>query len=440
MLALGPDGKVVSERDFTSLDADGHSPPGTAAWRSRRAADGLVRVLELPDPKARAKSGWTLGTGDGPFGPYRPDRFLFQDAHASGCDVTLALAPTASSPSPRTTACSSSTAGENPLDHLRARGRRLRCRSPTAPGSSRSTADGRSRSPSGATSRRERGPDGFWDVPDGTTSSAPCRRRRDLRRLRRRHAPPATRGRSCGTATTGTWPSRLRPLQSDPKQDRYFSRKDRTATAGSTPATRRRRDAPPAASRSAAGSRPGLSSSGPTATWSPAVTDADRWGDLAFYGASTQTGRPATGSEGREPCQARGRLRLPLHLPARPDRRALAGRPRAGAGSSANVLLLASPGGTGLFEHGGTDLSGFDRGRAPLGSTPCRDQGIGTRGRSARSRSRASARRPRSSPSTATASGWGASASRPRSATTASPSTTPRPSAPTEGRTAGPTP
>ena len=93
ILALGPDGKVVSERDFSSL-----SPRTIAAGHGRLAiatgAEGMVRVLTLADPKAKAKSGWTLGRGDGPFGPYLPDRFLFQDAPgAPRPHVALALGP-----------------------------------------------------------------------------------------------------------------------------------------------------------------------------------------------------------------------------------------------------------------------------------------------------------------------------------------------------------
>ena len=93
ILALGPDGSVVAERDFSGL-----APKALAAGHGRLAVatgtEGLVRVLELPDPKARAKSGWTVGRGDGPFGPYLPDRFQFQQAPGvSGQRVALALGP-----------------------------------------------------------------------------------------------------------------------------------------------------------------------------------------------------------------------------------------------------------------------------------------------------------------------------------------------------------
>jgi parallel beta-helix repeat protein len=93
VLALGPDGRVIAERDFSGL-----APRALAAGQGRLAiatgAEGLVRVLELPDPKAKAKSGWTVGRGDGPFGPYLPDRFLFQQAAGVPYShVALALGP-----------------------------------------------------------------------------------------------------------------------------------------------------------------------------------------------------------------------------------------------------------------------------------------------------------------------------------------------------------
>ena len=68
-----------SRRRFSAL-----GPKALAAGHGRLAiatgADGLVRVLEVPDPKAKAKGGWSVGRGDGPFGPYLPDRFTFQRA------------------------------------------------------------------------------------------------------------------------------------------------------------------------------------------------------------------------------------------------------------------------------------------------------------------------------------------------------------------------
>jgi nitrous oxidase accessory protein NosD len=93
VIAMGPDGSVIAERDFSAL-----APRALAAGHGRLAvatgAEGVVRVLELPDPKAKAKSGWTVGRGDGPFGPYLPDRFLFQQA-AGGpkSHVGLAIGP-----------------------------------------------------------------------------------------------------------------------------------------------------------------------------------------------------------------------------------------------------------------------------------------------------------------------------------------------------------
>ncbi len=79
VVALGPDGSVIAERDFSAL-----APRALAAGHGRlaiaTAAEGVVRVLEVPDPRAKAKSGWSVGRGDGPYGPFLPDRFLFQEA------------------------------------------------------------------------------------------------------------------------------------------------------------------------------------------------------------------------------------------------------------------------------------------------------------------------------------------------------------------------
>ena len=67
---------------------------GRLAVASR--ATGKVHFFDARDPKRRSKPQGTLGTGDGPFGPYRPDRFLFparRNANEPGCDVNLALGP-----------------------------------------------------------------------------------------------------------------------------------------------------------------------------------------------------------------------------------------------------------------------------------------------------------------------------------------------------------
>src|SRR5207249_3308048 len=73
------------------------APAALAARDGRLAvasrATGKVHFFDARDPKALVPLG-VLGTGDGPFGPYQPDRFLFQQAAgAPGCDVRLALGP-----------------------------------------------------------------------------------------------------------------------------------------------------------------------------------------------------------------------------------------------------------------------------------------------------------------------------------------------------------
>lgn len=93
VLALSPDGKVIAERDFSGL-----VPAALAAGHGRlavaTAAEGLVRILEVPDPKAKAVGGRSIGRGDGPFGEFLPDRFTFQQAPgAPGVLAALALGP-----------------------------------------------------------------------------------------------------------------------------------------------------------------------------------------------------------------------------------------------------------------------------------------------------------------------------------------------------------
>jgi hypothetical protein len=93
VLAIAPDGRIVSDRDFSAFE-----PSALAARDGRLAvatlADGRVHVAEIPDPTAKAKSDRAIGRGDGPFGPYLPDRFLFQRAPGSpGGNVNLALGP-----------------------------------------------------------------------------------------------------------------------------------------------------------------------------------------------------------------------------------------------------------------------------------------------------------------------------------------------------------
>jgi hypothetical protein len=93
VLAIAPDGRVVSNRDFS-----GFEPAALAAGEGRLAvatrADGRVHIADVPDPTAKVKSERTLGRGDGPFGPYLADRFLFQRAQGSPAGpVRLALGP-----------------------------------------------------------------------------------------------------------------------------------------------------------------------------------------------------------------------------------------------------------------------------------------------------------------------------------------------------------
>jgi hypothetical protein len=82
VLALSPDGKILQDRDFSR-----YGPAALSANNGRLAiatrVDGKVHILELSDPKTRATAERSVGRGDGPFGPYLPDRFLFQRAEGT---------------------------------------------------------------------------------------------------------------------------------------------------------------------------------------------------------------------------------------------------------------------------------------------------------------------------------------------------------------------
>ena len=55
---------------------------------------GKIHFFDCSDPKNLKVDARTLGTGDGPFGPFVTDRFLFQNAPSRrGSHVDLALGP-----------------------------------------------------------------------------------------------------------------------------------------------------------------------------------------------------------------------------------------------------------------------------------------------------------------------------------------------------------
>ena len=101
------------------LGAGFHEPRRRAALA---AGDGRLAIAHgrrgtgprprcCPTRRPRPTSGWTIGRGDGPYGPYLPDRFLFQQApgHPRPPRRAGARAPGASWPSSTRTGCSSST-------------------------------------------------------------------------------------------------------------------------------------------------------------------------------------------------------------------------------------------------------------------------------------------------------------------------------------------
>jgi hypothetical protein len=91
VVALDPEGKLLA--DITPVEAPAAlaARDGRLAVASRRT--GKVHLFDARDPRALVPQA-TIGTGDGPFGPYQSDRFLFQQAPgAAECDVSLALGP-----------------------------------------------------------------------------------------------------------------------------------------------------------------------------------------------------------------------------------------------------------------------------------------------------------------------------------------------------------
>ena len=84
LVALDPDGKVVADVAPVAAPAALAARDGRLAVASR--ATGKVHLFDARDPKALKPQG-TLGTGDGPFGPYQPDRFLFQRRPAAASRV-----------------------------------------------------------------------------------------------------------------------------------------------------------------------------------------------------------------------------------------------------------------------------------------------------------------------------------------------------------------
>jgi hypothetical protein len=91
VLAISPEGKILQDRDFSQ-----YAPAALSASNGRLAiatrVDGKVHILDLPDPKTRATAERSVGRGDGPAGPFLPDRFLFQRAPGqSDGGVSVAL-------------------------------------------------------------------------------------------------------------------------------------------------------------------------------------------------------------------------------------------------------------------------------------------------------------------------------------------------------------
>ncbi len=91
MLALDAEGRVEAEASPVPAPVALAVRDGRLAVASRKT--GMVHLFDARDPN-HLKPLRTFGTGDGPFGPFRPDRFLFQSAPGvPGSTVYLALGP-----------------------------------------------------------------------------------------------------------------------------------------------------------------------------------------------------------------------------------------------------------------------------------------------------------------------------------------------------------
>jgi Right handed beta helix region len=91
VVALDASGEIVADSMPVEAPAALAARAGRLAIASR--ATGKVHLFDAHDPE-RLTPLMTVGTGDGPFGPYRPDRFHFQAGPGDpGSHVNLALGP-----------------------------------------------------------------------------------------------------------------------------------------------------------------------------------------------------------------------------------------------------------------------------------------------------------------------------------------------------------
>ena len=89
--AIDPAGTIVADLAPVEAPAALAARGGRLAIASRKS--GKVHIYEARDPKRLVPIA-TVGTGDGPYGPYQPDRFHFQSAPGEpGSYVNLALGP-----------------------------------------------------------------------------------------------------------------------------------------------------------------------------------------------------------------------------------------------------------------------------------------------------------------------------------------------------------
>jgi hypothetical protein len=91
VVALDPSGTIMAEATPVEAPAALAAGGGRLAIASRKT--GKVHLFDARNPKALVPVR-TVGSGDGPFGAYRPDRFHFQETPGEpGSHVNLALGP-----------------------------------------------------------------------------------------------------------------------------------------------------------------------------------------------------------------------------------------------------------------------------------------------------------------------------------------------------------
>lgn len=371
LLALDPAGKVVA--DVAPLEA----PAALAARDGRLAvasrATGKVHLFDASDPGAPRPIA-TVGTGDGPYGPYRPDRFHFQRAaEEPGCDVSLAMGPNGElavteddrvlvfDREGKSLWTTFGLAGDACVVSHADRGRVF-------------TPDGRKslRLDEGAGTWA---PDAFWEVPRGTFLGDFVDGGKTFGAFVVATVPPQEHGALLLVRYDGQSARPMLLMAQEAKTGRYLSRKDDNrdgrlddrdeVTVMSPP-----RGAPdplrggPVAHRVFSTLEPG----GDLVT--PSL-HAETWGAIWHYSGLDLQGTPTYRLQDcRELRRRAGGLISPYTRKPDPSGSLVGTVPEADGGFTGLIHLRSSPGGTGLIDHAGTDLIRVDGEGLPLWDHP----------------------------------------------------------------------